>query len=507
MTDEEKIVSRILDVIPPVSFEMTTFLSLFRVRFSDKTETACVTCGDSPELLLNKDFIEAHCQTDEHLFMLVMHELYHVILGHTRLFPRSTEVRNLVFDAVINAILCSLFPKPEFTSFFTDYYPSDKMPFALLRPKGEGTPPAAEVALNLLYGGSDTGTYHDVYEALLESGCVKEITVLLLGGGRGATALPVDGRARSPSAPDGDDGRARSPSAPDGGDGRARSPSAPDDGDGRARSPSAPHPILLGSHDEEDDEMSPEMKELIHKIISKWPSPDRPLHGQDLGAEERERGFDAEADPAIRLRRGIRCLMRRAAIPGKKEVRRRSVREMVCETATFLPDWHDRSHEAREVAFGDALIYSTTTRLQRPASRDNRQAFVYFDVSGSVAEQVPSVAQTLLPYCRGGLCTVHVFSTVVHLASVRDLVARKFSSTGGTDINCVLKHILELPPRRRPRAAVIITDGFTGKPDATLAKRFRAAKKRLFVGLVKTDCACNQETDLSSLAERIVKLF
>ena len=467
MTDEEKIVSRILDVIPPVSFEMTTFLSLFRVRFSDKTETACVTCGDSPELLLNKDFVEAHCQTDEHLFMLVMHELYHVILGHTRLFPRSTEVRNLVFDAVINAILCSLFPKPEFTSFFTDYYPSDKMPFALLRPKGEGTPLVAESALNLLYGGSDTGTYHDVYEALLESGCVKEITVLL-GGGRGATAQPVDGRARSPSAP---------------------------------------HPILLGSHDEEDDEMSPDMKELIHQIISKWPSPDRPLHGQDLGAEERERGFDAEADPAIRLRRGIRCLMRRAAIPGKKEVRRRSVREMVCETATFLPDWHDRSHEAREVAFGDALIYSTTTRLQRPASRDNRQAFVYFDVSGSVAEQVPSVAQTLLPYCRGGLCTVHVFSTVVHLASARDLVARKFSSTGGTDINCVLKHILELPPRRRPRAAVIITDGFTGKPDATLAKRFRAAKKRLFVGLVKTDANYNQESDLSSLAERIVKLF
>ena len=74
---------------------------------------------------------------DAHLFMLVMHELYHVILGHTTLFPHATEVRNIVFDAVINAILCSLFPKPEFTSFFTDYNPSDKMPFALLRPKGE----------------------------------------------------------------------------------------------------------------------------------------------------------------------------------------------------------------------------------------------------------------------------------------------------------------------------------------------------------------------------------
>lgn len=346
MTDEEKIITRILDVLPPSSFELATFLSLFRVRFSEKTKTACVTCGESPELLLNKDFIEAHCQTNEHLFMLVMHELYHVILGHTTLFPHATEVRNLVFDAVINAILCSLFPTPEFTSFFTDYYPSDKMPSALLRPKGEGTPLAAEQALKFLYGGSDTGTYHDVYEVLLQSGCIKEIKLVVKS--------------------DGEDGE----------------------------------PLLLGSHNEENEEISQEMKDLIHKIISKWPSPDRPLQGQDLGAEECERGFDAEADPSTRLRRGIRRLMRRAVIPGKKEVRRRSVREIVCETATFLPDWHDRSHEAREIAFGDALIYSTTTRLQRPSSRDNRQAFVYFDVSGSVAEEVPSVAQALLPYCR-----------------------------------------------------------------------------------------------------------
>ena len=453
MTDEEKIIARILDVIPPRSFELTTFLTLFRVRFSEKTKTACVTCGESPELLLNKDFIEAHCQTDEHLFMLVMHELYHVILGHTTLFPRATEVRNLVFDAVINAILCSLFPEPEFTSFFTDYYPSDKMPFALLRPKGEGMPLAAESALQLLYGGSDTGTYLDVYEALLKSGCVKEIKLAVKGDGK--------------------------------------------DGE----------PLLLGSHDEENEEISLEMKDLIHKIISKWPSPDRPLQGQDLGAEERLRDYGSYEKPEVALRRGIRLLMRRAAMPGKKEMRRRSMRERVCETATFLPDWHDRSHEAREVAFGDALIYNTTTRLHRPSNCDNRQAFVYFDVSGSVAEEVPSVAQALLPYCRSGLCTVHVFSTVVHPASARDLAARKFSSTGGTDIDCVLKHVLELPPRKRPRAAVVVTDGFTGKPDAALAERFHAAGMRLLVGLVKTDPGYNQEADLSSIAGKFMNLW
>lgn len=452
MTDEERIVARILDVIPPQSFELTTFLSLFRVRFTDKTETACVTCGESPELLLNKEFIETHCKTDEHLFMLVMHELCHVILGHTRLFPRSTEVRNLVFDAVINALLCSLFPQPAFTSFFTDYYPADKMPFALLRPKGKGTPPVAENALNLLYGGSDTGTYHDVYEALLKSGCVKEIKLLV----------------------------------------------SDDKGD---------KPVLLGSHGEEDEEMSAEMKDMIHEIISKWPSPDRPLKGRDLGSSERERDFDAKADPCAALQRGVRRLMRRAAMPGQNEVRCRSVRERLCETATFLPDWRDRSHEAREAVLGDALMYRAVTKVRRPSSRANRQAFVYFDVSGSVADEVPSVAQALLPYGRRGLCTVHVFSTVVHPTTARDLAERKFVSTGGTDIDCVLRHVLDLPVRKRPRSVVVITDGYTGRPDATLAARFRAARMRLCVGLVKSDPQYNPEKDLSSLAQEFVRLF
>jgi hypothetical protein len=36
--------------------------------------------------------------TPEKLLMLIMHELHHVLLGHTRLFPRLTQIDNLVFD-------------------------------------------------------------------------------------------------------------------------------------------------------------------------------------------------------------------------------------------------------------------------------------------------------------------------------------------------------------------------------------------------------------------------
>ena len=44
-------------------------------------------------------FIDKYCKTDEHLFMLVMHELYHKILGHTTLFGKTTIIENIVFDA------------------------------------------------------------------------------------------------------------------------------------------------------------------------------------------------------------------------------------------------------------------------------------------------------------------------------------------------------------------------------------------------------------------------
>ena len=463
MTDEEKIVTRMLNVLPPRSFELLTFFSLFRVRFSDEIETACVTCSAAPELLLNQKFVEEHCRTDEHLLMLVMHELYHVILGHTRLFPRPNEVSNIVFDAVINAVLCSLFPDPAFTSFFTDYYPSDRMPLALLRPKGEGTPPEAKEPLRLLYDEAGTGTYHDVFAALM-----KRAVVLLpgdiLGGG--------NGNASSSDRKAGEMGKDK--------------------------------PVLLGSHGGGDDETSPEMKDLLHEIISKWPSPDRPLAGRDMGAAPREHEFGRAEVPDTKLRLGICRLIRRAALEGPVERRRRAVRERISETATFLPVWTDRSHEARELLLGEALMYRAEVPWRRPVNRDRRKTCVYLDVSGSVEEEVPRLARVLEPFLRRGLCSVYVFSTVVKEASVRDLAAGKFTSTGGTDIDCVLKHALSIPRTKRPKAIIVITDGATGKPALNLASDFQRARMRMHVGLVGT--GPHPERDLAGIAASFDRL-
>lgn len=444
MTETEALTARLLDVLPPHAFELLTFLSLFRVRLSDETETASVTCGDAPELLLNKAFLEVHCRRDEHLLMLVLHELYHVILGHTRLFPRATPLHNLVFDAVINALLCARFPAPEYTSFFTQLYPPDEMPYALLRPKGPGTPPEAEAILKLLYEADGTVTYADLFQLLLNDG--------------GLQGLDLD------SVP------------------------------------------LLGSHGPHEEKAAGAVGELLREILAHGPGIDLPHGGRGDGHEAEEQTFVADASVPPGLAEGIRELMRHAELPGKRERLRRALRRQPCESVTFLPNWRDRSHAARELTLGDALLYRSTVELPRPISRDRRLAFVYFDVSGSVQRSVPAVARALLPYCRRGLCTLHVFSTEVHPATARDLAASRFTSTGGTDITCVLEHLLALPPRRRPRAAILITDGEVGNVSDALRKRLRESGIRLLFGLVQTLNLAEAQRDLADLADTCIRL-
>jgi len=172
---------RIYSVIPVGSLHMNELLSLLNIRLStSETNSACVTCSIKPELILNPDFVENYCKTDEHLFMLVMHELYHIILGHTKLYGNHTEIDNIAFDAIINAMLCRMFPSEEYTSFFCNVNPSNTFPGCILRPSDCGTPKEVSDLLDILYK-SDTGTYYDVYQAIISrfKGCNIGLYVLL----------------------------------------------------------------------------------------------------------------------------------------------------------------------------------------------------------------------------------------------------------------------------------------------------------------------------------------
>jgi hypothetical protein len=62
-----------------------------------------------------------------------MHELHHVLLGHTKLFQRLSTADNIVFDAVINSLLCRMFPQPAYVACQqeTDQFPQHHQPIPL----------------------------------------------------------------------------------------------------------------------------------------------------------------------------------------------------------------------------------------------------------------------------------------------------------------------------------------------------------------------------------------
>ena len=128
------IAERILDCFPSGSYALSALLRLLDIVETDAVPTAAVECRVQPRLLVNPRFVATHAATPEKLLMLVMHELHHVLLGHTTLFPTVTPEQNFVFDAVINGLISRMFPHPSFLSFLTDFYPADSFPSCLLRP-------------------------------------------------------------------------------------------------------------------------------------------------------------------------------------------------------------------------------------------------------------------------------------------------------------------------------------------------------------------------------------
>jgi hypothetical protein len=300
------LVRRVLDAVPARSHALGALLQLFRVEASPDVPTACVSCERRPVLRINPSFVSEHCRTDAHLFVLVMHELHHVLLGHTRLFPRATPAHNVAFDAVINALLCARFPEEAYTSFFTNRYGTAKGPLRLLAPPGKPKArPARLAALHAaLYDG--TATAQEVFEAI-----VREI---------GTGAIPLD--------------------------------------------------LLLGSHGEEgawgtEGPADPAVVDAIRRIVEKWPPPLDPIKGRSLAdVLQASTVTPTPADPAVLA--ATRTALLGAADRGKSGARRDAGPR---PALLPLPDPSDRrAHVARELGATPILYRSTLLQPRGRAS-------------------------------------------------------------------------------------------------------------------------------------------
>ena len=393
---------RILDAFPSGNYGLLALLRLLDIVETGNVDTAAVECSALPRLFINPVFVEHHAETPERLLMLVMHELHHVLLGHTRLFPRHTIEDNFIFDAVINALLCRMFPKPEHTSFFTRFYRDDRYPECLLRPATDWTPsgpvpvPPALAGIGMenvrqayraLY--SETGAnYQELYDALRSVGVLGGDTV-----------------------------------------------------------------TLLGSHGPEIEQLTGPLFDAVRSVVEHWPQPPSPIAGRSWSELV---GLSRVAVRPPSKRAVLGALLRKVAGPGVGGQPGLLSRGSLSVTSP-VPARDRRGVVLRALGIPQ-LLYRQETSILRRASAE--RVHVYLDVSGSIGEWKGALYGAVLD-CREIVHpAVHLFSTVIHDVSLAQLQRGECHTTGGTSIECVAAHMAQHAVRR----AVLLTDGAVGRP-------------------------------------------
>lgn len=425
---ESPLEERILDAFPSGNYGLLALLRLLDIVETDEVETAAVECTELPRLRVNPQFVERHANTPEHLLMLVMHELHHVLLGHTRLFPRVTAVDNLLFDAVINALLCRMFPGAEYTSFFSRYYRDDCYPECLLRPAA-GWTPKGPVPVPPALTGSGMARVRQVYGALYSE--------------TGAHYQELYDALRSVIAP------------------------------------AAEAVPLLGSHGADLEPLTGTVFEVVRSVVEHWPQPPSPIAGRSWSELLDLR----PVVPRPSNRAVLRALLRKVAQPGNGARSGLPAPEPVT-IASPVPARDRRAIVLRALGAQQLLYRRDVSTIRRAACE---RVHVYLDVSGSIGACKGALYGAVLD-CRELVHpAVHLFSTEVHDISLPDLRTGKCCTTGGTSIECVAAHM----HRHRVRRAVLLTDGFVGRPGLTAGQTL----SRAILGVALTPGG-SQRTDL-----------
>lgn len=441
MRDDPQLAARILAAIPASEHAFVTLLGLLRIGASDDIATACVTLGARSRLMVNPGFVQRYCATDEALATLVMHELYHVLLGHTRLFARATPLDNLAFDAVINAHLAQRFPAPGRLALFKATYAADELPGALLRPP-DGWPDAPQWPLAGQLGAlhrrlytPEGGTCLEVYEALKATLPRIEVNLTDLLGSHGEGSH---------------------------GDGER-------DTQGDTRGDSARRPSL-----------DPELRKILDDIVARWPAA-RELGGRDAGMGAAELDMPACAAP-----KPLAHAVRAAVIQVAGDVVPVSAGGNLDGLGSTVAPYRSRP-TAREIGLeivGETpLFFATEVLRPRLARRD--KVHLYLDVSGSMAPQLPAVAGAVISVQQLLVPAIHAFSTEVHDVDAVQLRRGNVLSTRGTSIACVAEHMVTHGVRR----AVIVTDGEVGDVPEPLAEKLLQRRLRIHAVVTSTQHA------------------
>ena len=422
---------RLASCIPGGTLELEAFLRLVEIRETTEIPTAAVTTGTTSRLLLNPEFIEKYCANDEHLFLLVMHELWHVLFAHTRLSTRPTVAENIAFDAIINAELTRQFPQIQYRGFFEAINPSDSFPGRLLRApegwpnrpryNGEGPKGTLDI-LSRLYPSCEKYAYSPTYGelvALIEGWKGYEKFVRLLGEN------------------DGSEG-----------------------------------PVVLGDHTGANEGRNPMADTMVRSVLSdvtkSWPTPGGGLGLNSSSRDDANEWIIASAKLQFSIEQTMELVLRRACRPARRgdPKRERVLRARAVQTP--IPVARDRQRLARKRLGVHSLLWNGEVQERRIVNSQPGTALVYLDVSGSMDAELPRLIIPLRKFVERGLATTWQFSTIVEPLSLDELQSGKVTTTGGTAVSSVLEHALS---QEGISSVVIVSDGFVEETDPSIKRQ------------------------------------
>lgn len=473
-------------------------LNLADIEVTTKVATAAVTCTDPPVLRFNPDFVAKHCPNDNDLLLLVSHELYHVTLGHTRLAGWPTPLDNLVFDIVINAMLSHTVGRRAGVGLLQRYYPFDRFPDRLLRPPPgwpdsmaavESLCPEQQGLIKLLYddpaqGGSTPGcqaTYGEVRRMLTricrqqgkdgEAACAR---VILLGSHPDAHTRPGDPEPRPAGTP----------------------PNT------RATGHLQPFKQWVGQRF--GDLPGARLVRPEHSSQSSNSAP--PGHNQTASLLRVPPDRPGPAHPWVHpLERALRKLG--ALLAGEsRHGRQQRILDRPLPLQSVLPSARDRRVHALADLLGQTPLYQwSAVAVPAPEMIPVKQVHVYLDTSASISNHLPALTSVLAGPLRRGRIRLFAFSNIVAEWRSQRFVEQGADSTGGTDINCVLQHLARQPATRRPRAALVLTDGLIDFVDLDLKHSLKEAGvhiEGLLVNGQPLRTQCNWADDFAVLPGR-----
>lgn len=236
-------------------------------------------------------------------------------------------------------------------------------------------------------------------------------------------------------------------------------------------------PFLIGNHGSGDQIHDPYMKEMMKQVSEKWPR--MKLDGRGEGGKLGRQNIQA-APTGEDVRRVFARTLRICLGPRAGRLNRRG-RVPVQSTIGngVLPNPKDRMSHARRRLGGSDILYTQPGTIKARLPEKPSMAHVYLDVSGSMNHILPYLIGLIRPYVANRLADAFQFSTEVKPMPWSELRQGKLTTTGGTNINCVLHHLLNHEPQ--VQRVLILTDGEVGPPMRHLVGQLQERDMRLHV--------------------------